>query len=106
MLFRDAEAIERLRTIDTLIVDKTGTLTEGKPAFAPDSFYDVLTGRIPPEKYRGKIVIIGPTAAGVGSLLVTPIATDLPGVMALAHSVSSILQENFFVAPAWGGAVR
>jgi Cu+-exporting ATPase len=32
-LFRDAEAIERLRTIDTLIVDKTGTLTQGKPAF-------------------------------------------------------------------------
>jgi Cu+-exporting ATPase len=33
VLFRDAEAIERLRTIDTLIVDKTGTLTEGHPAF-------------------------------------------------------------------------
>ncbi len=33
VLFRDAEAIERLRSIDTLIVDKTGTLTEGKPAF-------------------------------------------------------------------------
>lgn len=33
VLFRDAEAIERLRTIDTLIVDKTGTLTEGKPTF-------------------------------------------------------------------------
>ncbi|WP_313913620.1 copper-translocating P-type ATPase [Tahibacter sp.] len=33
VLFRDAEAIERLRTIDTLIVDKTGTLTRGKPAF-------------------------------------------------------------------------
>ena len=33
MLFRDAAAIERLRTVDTLIVDKTGTLTEGKPAF-------------------------------------------------------------------------
>jgi Cu+-exporting ATPase len=31
VLFRDAEAIERLRTVDTLIVDKTGTLTEGKP---------------------------------------------------------------------------
>ncbi len=30
---RDAEAIERLREIDTLIVDKTGTLTLGKPAF-------------------------------------------------------------------------
>ncbi len=33
ILFRDAEAIEKLRTVDTLIVDKTGTLTEGRPAF-------------------------------------------------------------------------
>jgi Cu+-exporting ATPase len=33
VLFRDAEAIEQLRGIDTLIVDKTGTLTEGRPAF-------------------------------------------------------------------------
>lgn len=33
VLFRDAAAIESLRKVDTLIVDKTGTLTEGKPAF-------------------------------------------------------------------------
>jgi Cu+-exporting ATPase len=33
ILFRDAAAIESMRKIDTLIVDKTGTLTEGKPAF-------------------------------------------------------------------------
>src|SRR5450830_1063109 len=33
VLFRDAAAIEALRKVDTLIVDKTGTLTEGKPAF-------------------------------------------------------------------------
>jgi P-type Cu+ transporter len=33
ILFRDAAAIEHLRKVDTLIVDKTGTLTEGKPAF-------------------------------------------------------------------------
>ncbi|MDH4036301.1 MAG: heavy metal translocating P-type ATPase [Candidatus Krumholzibacteria bacterium] len=32
VLFRDAEAVETLRKVDTLIVDKTGTLTEGKPA--------------------------------------------------------------------------
>jgi Cu+-exporting ATPase len=41
VLFRDAAAIENLRRVNTLIVDKTGTLTEGKPAFeralaAPD----------------------------------------------------------------------
>jgi Cu+-exporting ATPase len=33
VLFRDAAAIEALRRIDTLVVDKTGTLTEGRPAF-------------------------------------------------------------------------
>ena len=33
VLFRDAAAIERLREVDILIVDKTGTLTEGKPSF-------------------------------------------------------------------------
>lgn len=33
ILFRDAAAIESFRKIDTIIIDKTGTLTEGKPAF-------------------------------------------------------------------------
>ena len=33
VLFRDAAAIEHLRRVDTLIVDKTGTLTEGRPVF-------------------------------------------------------------------------
>jgi Cu+-exporting ATPase len=31
VLFKDAEAIEVMRQVDTLVVDKTGTLTEGKP---------------------------------------------------------------------------
>ena len=33
VLFRDAAAIENFRKVDTLIVDKTGTLTEGRPKF-------------------------------------------------------------------------
>ena len=33
VLFRDAAAIENMRKIDTLIIDKTGTLTEGRPTF-------------------------------------------------------------------------
>jgi Cu+-exporting ATPase len=32
VLFRNAEAIETLRTVDTLVLDKTGTLTQGRPA--------------------------------------------------------------------------
>jgi Cu+-exporting ATPase len=49
VLFRDAHAIEALREIDTLVVDKTGTLTEGKPALdrvvtvAPWTETDVLS---------------------------------------------------------------
>jgi P-type Cu+ transporter len=31
VLFRDAEAIETLRSVDTLVLDKTGTLTRGRP---------------------------------------------------------------------------
>ena len=43
VLFRDASAIENLRKVDTLIIDKTGTLTEGRPAFdraVPASGFD------------------------------------------------------------------
>jgi Cu+-exporting ATPase len=34
VLFKNAEAIEVLRRVDTLVVDKTGTLTQGRPALA------------------------------------------------------------------------
>ena len=34
VLIRDAEALETLETVDTLVVDKTGTLTEGRPRLA------------------------------------------------------------------------
>ena len=75
---------------------------EGKPAFQVDSFYDVLSGKIPAEKYRDKIVLIGATAAGVGASQVTPISAGTSPVLTLAHSVSSILKQDFFVAPRWG----
>lgn len=75
---------------------------EGRPAFAVDSFYDVLAGKIPAAKYADKIVLIGATAPGVGSSQVTPVSPAMAPVLTLAHSVSSILQAHFFVLPAWG----
>jgi P-type Cu+ transporter len=48
VLIKNAEALERLELVDTLVVDKTGTLTEGKPklsdlrALAPFTDEDVL----------------------------------------------------------------
>ncbi len=75
---------------------------DGRPAFPVDSFYDVYSGKIPVSKYQNKIVLIGPTAAGLGSAAITPVSPAMPPVMLLAHSVSSILSEHFFVAPTWG----
>ncbi len=79
---------------------------DGHPAFPVDSFYDVFTGKIPAEKYRDKIVLIGASAAGVGTLQVTPISAGMAPVATLAHSVSSILKGDFFVVPGWAGLAQ
>ncbi|NNL84871.1 MAG: copper-translocating P-type ATPase, partial [Myxococcales bacterium] len=48
VLFRNAEAIELLRDVDTVVVDKTGTLTEGKPR---------LVQVIPTERFQEQEVL-------------------------------------------------
>jgi tRNA A-37 threonylcarbamoyl transferase component Bud32 len=47
-------------------------------------------------------VLIGASAAGVGTMQVTPISPAMPPALILAHSVSSILKGDYFVTPAWG----
>ena len=74
----------------------------GQQAFPVDSFYDVLQGKIPASKYQDKVVLIGATAIGVGDSMVTPINPTMAPVLTLAHSVSSILNEDFFIQPYWG----
>jgi len=76
---------------------------DGRPAFPVDSFFDVYTGKIPADKYRNKIVLIGATAPGLGTAAVTPVSPAMAPVLTLAHTVSSILQEHFFVVPVWAG---
>ena len=70
-------------------------------AFQIDSFYDVIQGKVPASKYKDKIVLIGATAFGVGNTMVTPIDPAMSPVLTLAHSVSSILNEDFFIEPTW-----
>src|SRR6266850_2820749 len=77
-----------------------------RPAIAEDSFFDVLSGKIAPEKYRDKIVLVGPTAAGIATSFVTPVDAAMPAVALEAHAVSSLLQEHFFVVPAWAALVE
>ena len=79
---------------------------DNRPAFAVDSFFDVYSGKVPAAKYQDKIVLIGATAAGLGTAQVTPISPATAPVLTLAHAVSSILGEHFFVTPSWGIAAE
>ena len=74
---------------------------DGRSVFPVDSFYDVLSGKIKADIFRDKIVLIGATALGLGDNPATPVAPAMPSVLLLAHSVSSIMQEHFFIAPDW-----
>lgn len=75
---------------------------DGHPAFPVDSFYDVYSGKIPADKYKDKIVLIGMSATGDGSdNQVTPISSNMKPIETLAHSVASILNEDFFISPSW-----
>jgi Cu+-exporting ATPase len=53
VLFRNAEAIEVLRKVDTLVIDKTGTLTEGKPRLV-----SVVPGDAVPGMDEGALVAL------------------------------------------------
>ncbi len=77
-----------------------------KPPFPVDSFYDVLSGKIPAAKYKDKIVLIGATAFGLGSPMPTPVSASMEPVLIMAHTVASILNEDFFVRPGFAGVLE
>lgn len=74
--------------------------------FTADSFYDVYTGKIDPAKYKGRIVLIGATAFGLGSTLKTPLPGAMEPVHVIAHTVASILNEDFFTLPVWANIFK
>ena len=78
---------------------------DGRPAFSFDTFFNVLSEQVPASKFKDKIVLVGPTATGVGSPQVTPIAPTMSEVETLAHAVSSILNEEFYIQPDWRAIV-
>ena len=65
------------------------------------SFVDLVTGKLPKENFKGKIVLVGFTATGLGEQRATPISTTLPAVEYIANVTENILQGNVFVQPPW-----
>jgi CHASE2 domain-containing sensor protein/tRNA A-37 threonylcarbamoyl transferase component Bud32 len=62
---------------------------------------DVLAGRIPPDAFKNKVVLVGVTAAGAYDFLATPFSSRFSGVEKHAHIVAGILQGRFIARPPW-----
>jgi adenylate cyclase len=62
---------------------------------------DVLSGRIPKERLRGKIVFVGVSAAGLGDIHPTPLDAVFPGVEVHATIVDNILRRDLLSRPTW-----
>ena len=74
---------------------------DGRAAFPSYSFADVFQGIVPIERFKDRIVLIGGTALGVGDSFATPVAAQMSPVAVVAHTVSALLQEDFFTRPEW-----
>ena len=88
-------------TVDLRMYTQYYNDVDGKSPFQIDSFYDVYSGRIPASKYKDKVVLIGAAATGIAASFPTPVKPLMAPVEALAHTVSSILQQDFFTRPRW-----
>jgi len=65
------------------------------------SAVDLLTGKVPSEAVRDRIVFVGATAAGIYDLRVTPMSPILPGVEKHANVAANILNGRFLKRPDW-----
>jgi adenylate cyclase len=64
-------------------------------AFERVSFADALSGRVAPQKFTGKIVLVGASAAGLGDGIATPYDPSLPGVERHATLIANMLARDF-----------
>ncbi len=60
---------------------------------------DVLSGRLPPQKLKDKIILLGTTAPGLLDLRVTPVGETYPGVETHANLISGLLDGKVLLKP-------
>jgi serine/threonine-protein kinase len=56
---------------------------------------------LPSELFKDKIVIIGPTATGIATLFVTPVAQSFPAMEVVANVIENVLHGKFLTRPPW-----
>ena len=70
-------------------------------SFAKVSIADILEQRADPALVRGRVVLVGNTAVGIGDARVTPYGATLPGVEIRASIIESLLQGDALQRPEW-----
>ncbi|HEV7373395.1 MAG TPA: CHASE2 domain-containing protein [Pyrinomonadaceae bacterium] len=112
---RDANSRADILRSDRMLIDYTGP--PGSFSHQTFSFADVLDGRVTPQSFRGKYVLIGATAATLGDHVASPFVHAegaageqhgelMPGVEVLANSMNTILRGRFYrEVPDWLAAL-
>jgi adenylate cyclase len=70
------------------------------------SVSDVLEGKVAAEKIKGKLVLVGTSAAGLNDLKTTPVDRAMPGVEIHAQVLESALTKAVLAQPYYGPAVE
>jgi len=70
-----------------------------RQAFVSVSAANVLSGKAPPELFRGAIVLVGATAFGIGDAVPTPHGGAVSGVEVHAQFISALLDGQLPYAP-------
>jgi adenylate cyclase len=70
------------------------------------SAIDVLEGNVAPEKIRGKLILVGTSAAGLNDLKTTPVSAAMPGVEIHAQVLESALTHAVLQQPIWAPALE
>ena len=70
------------------------------------SAVDVLDGSVPPEKIKGKLVLIGTSAVGLNDIKTTPVSRAMPGVEIHAQVIESALTHAVLSEPSYGIALE
>ena len=69
--------------------------------FSYYSFYDLINGKIDPAAFKGKTVLVGITALGLGIVEASPFSPVFPSIEKMATVIENILTRDFITRPQW-----
>ena len=69
--------------------------------FTAYSIVDILNKKVPADAFKGKIVVVGTLAKGIGDIRTTPYGPSFPGVEIRANIMQNLIDGDFIQRPEW-----